>query len=108
MQYIVLAIVAYFIYAKYFGEESGCEKYASKYSCNYVINKASYDVYYWKYLPNEDPANEVFIGHTVGLDSCKNIAINYSVQIREPWNDRAYICILVRDSGYQEKHRLLY
>lgn len=108
MQYIFLAIIAYFIYAKYFDEEAGCEKYASKYSCDYLMNKATYDVYYWKYLPNLNPENEVFIGQTEGLGSCKNIAINYSSLIQEPWNDRAYICILVRDGQYQEKHRLLF
>ena len=36
MPLIVLLIACYIVYTNFFGEESGCERYASKYSCDYV------------------------------------------------------------------------
>jgi hypothetical protein len=97
----------YLIYANFIGEESGCEKYASKFSCSYVEKKATYDVYYWRNVSDGDAEDEKLIGSTVGLAQCKNVAIAHANYIHERWNERAYICMLVKDGRNLEKHRLL-
>lgn len=99
--------VAYFVYSNWFGEESGCEKYASKYSCSYVENKATYDVYYWRNVYEGNPEDDRFIGSVIGIRECVNLAASYAARIREPWNERAYICVLKKDGKNMEKHRLL-
>jgi len=98
----------YFVYTNFFGEESGCDQYASKFSCSYLLEKASYDVYYWHNLSNNDDNDEKLIGHTTGLLNCKNYAVNYASSIHEDWNDRAYICMLVKDGANLEKHRYIH
>ena len=107
MKEIILLIAAYFIYTNFFGEESGCDKYASKFSCKYVIEKADYNVYYWKNVSEDNPEDERLIGRVKGLVECKNKALTHSVVVNENWNDRAYICMLVKDGNNLEKHRLL-
>ncbi len=100
---ILLAGFCYLIITKLFGDESGCSKYASEFSCKYVVEKATYDVFYTKdYLGTERR-----IGATVGLLNCKNIALGYSAQINDDWDERKYICVLVKDGTYLEKHRLI-
>lgn len=71
MKEIIFLVVAYFVYINFFGEESGCEKYASKFSCEYVIEKAGYDVFYWKNVHNDNPEDERLIGRVKGLVECK-------------------------------------
>lgn len=85
----------------------GCKDYASDYSCSYVVNDAEYDVYYWKNISANRDADNIFIGHTKGLRSCKNMALSYVNQTHEIWNERAYICVLIDDGKNKEKHRLL-
>ena len=45
MPLIIIAAICYFVYANFFGEESGCDQYASSYSCKYVEKKAQYEVW---------------------------------------------------------------
>ena len=116
----------------FFGSSKGCEKYASKFPCDYVENKAPYDVYLWipKWLANalrisgvdtgQDYVEE-FVGQTTGLKSVRNMAIRRHQQItnmaeqnlrgwsqdRYRWSDRLYIGILKGKNGERlEKHRL--
>jgi hypothetical protein len=98
----------YLIYTNFIGEGSGCDKYASKFSCSYVEKKASYDVYYWRNVSNGDPADEKYIGSVVGLSDCRDTAIYHARYMHETWNERSYICMLVKDGKSLEKHRLLY
>lgn len=103
---ILIVIAGYFAYQYFLGEESGCEKYSSKYSCEYVENRASYDVYHRHNVENGDGNNEKFIGSSVGLSACQNFAISYANSINASWNNRSYICILKKDGRNMEKHRL--
>lgn len=70
MKEIVFIVIAYVIYVNFFGEESGCEKYASKFSCNYVVNDADYDVYFWKNIFDGNENDEKLIGRVKGLVEC--------------------------------------
>jgi hypothetical protein len=99
-------IVGYFAYQFLFGEESGCDKYSSRYSCDYVENKASYDVYYWRNVQNGNSEDEELIGSITSLSSCKAFATNYANFVNETWNNRSYICMLKMDGKNMEKHRL--
>jgi len=103
---VLLIIVSYFTYQSFWGEESGCDKYSSKYSCDYVENDASYDVYYWSKVQDGNSADEENIGSVTSLGSCKQFAVNYASFINEPWNERSYICMLKKDGKNMEKHRL--
>ncbi len=85
----------------------GCDKYASDYSCSYVIDDANYDVFYYKDVMSGSSYDGKWIGNTKGLRSCKNLAESYATQINEDWNDRSYIYMLIKDGKNQEKHRLL-
>ncbi len=98
----------YFLYVTFLGEESGCNKYASKYSCSYVEQKANYDVYYWFNVSDGNPEDEKFIGSTIGLSACKNLAMRYASSNNQLWNNRSYICVLKKDGRNMEKHRLMY
>lgn len=98
----------YFFYSTFLGEESGCDKYASKYSCTYVEKKANYDVYYWFNVSSGNAEDEKFIGSVVGISACKSLAISYANRHNQQWNDRSYICVLKKDGRNMEKHRLLY
>lgn len=84
-----------------------CEKYASDYSCNYVENDASYEIWYWRNVENDDENDNVLIGMSKGLHECKANAMGFANSIGEEWNDRAYICALIDDGERKEKHRLL-
>ena len=96
----------YLCYQYFLGEGAGCEKYASKYSCSYVEEKASYDVYYWRNVSRGNSADDRYIGSSIGLAECESLAINYARSIGENWNARSYICMLVKDGQNMEKHRL--
>ena len=104
---VLFFAIAYFAYTHWFGDESGCEKYASKYSCSYVENKATYDVYYWRNVYAGNPADDQFIGAVIGIRDCVNLATRYAAMIHETWNERSYICVLKKDGRNMEKHRYL-
>ena len=107
MPLIIVVIIGYFVYANFFGEESGCDRYASKYSCDYVEKKATYDVWYWFNVRAGNEQDNRYIGTTTGLDACRATAVNYH-QVHESfrnWNSRSYICILMKDGTRMEKHR---
>ncbi len=82
---------------------NGCDEYASSYSCKHVVYEAFYDAYYW--IESKD--KYVYLGSSIGLMGCKNLAAAYALKIKEDWWDRAYICHLKKDGRIQEKHRLL-
>lgn len=102
---ILFIVIVYFIWTNFFGDESGCEKYASKYSCKYVEEKANYDVYYWINFQKGDEQDNKLIGSAIGLSDCQNLAIGYANQIKQPWDNRSYICMLIKDGRNMEKHR---
>lgn len=85
----------------------GCEEYASNYSCSYVVDKAEYEVWYWENLERDDGSDEKYIGRAVGLAMCENNARAHAASIDEPFNYRAYICVLMDDGERMEKHRYL-
>ena len=62
---------------------------------------------YWKNVKADNPDDEQVIGTVRGLRECKAMAQGHSTGIGEDWNERSYICALVDDGGYAEKHRLL-
>jgi hypothetical protein len=95
------------VYYFFFSDESGCSKYASNFSCTYVVEKATYDVYYWKNVRYGDPSEETYIGTVTGLINCKNRAVDYAQRIGEQWWDRSYVCMLKKDGRNLEKHRYL-
>jgi len=101
---LAVGVISFWIYDWVFG---GCEKYASKYSCRYVLEKADYEVYYWRNVQDDNEDDNRPIGRIVGLRACKDSALRYAALIDEPWNERAYVCVLVEDGLYMEKHRLL-
>ena len=103
---ILFLFVGYFTFQYFLGEESGCDKYTSKFSCEYVENQASYDVYYWHNVENGNSNDEKFIGSVTGLSSCQNFAVNYARSVNARWNNRSYICVLKKDGRNMEKHRL--
>jgi len=92
----------------FFSDYSGCDKYASEYSCDYVENKATYDIYYWRNVYDNDPRDERFIGSTIGIRSCRDLARSHSVIIEDQWTERSYICMLKKDGKNMEKHRYLF
>ncbi len=93
-------------------EKGSCEKggvYSTQFNCDYAYNKATYDVYYWRYL-NSDKS-ERLVGTTVGLSTCRDTAIyahrNANEQMNQDleWSERMYICMLTKDGHNLEKHR---
>lgn len=102
---VVLIGVAIFLWFKFFGDESGCEKYASKYSCGYVEEKAAYEVYYWSNVTDGNEADNKFVGSVVGLKNCRDFAMGYSRRVNDQWSERSYICALMKDGNRMEKHR---
>jgi hypothetical protein len=106
MKFFLLLIIGYFVYSNFFGNESGCDKYASKFSCNYVEKKATYDVYYWRDVFAGNPEDEKYISSAIGLSQCRDMAISHANYIKERWSERAYICMLKKDGLSLEKHRL--
>ena len=106
MKAIIFIIIAFFVWSNFFGEESGCEKYASKYSCNYVEKKATYEVYYWINVSEGDEKDNKYVGSTEGLSNCRDMAIRYSNTVKDRWSERSYVCALMKDGNRMEKHRL--
>jgi hypothetical protein len=103
---ILLIILAFFVWKNFFGDESGCDRYASKYSCEYVEKRATYEVYYWINVSDGDERDNKYVGTTVGLQSCRDMAIGYSRSVKDRWTERSYICALMKDGNRMEKHRL--
>ena len=106
MKVIFVLIIAFFVWTFYFGEESGCDKYASKYSCDYVEKKATYEVYYWINVSDGDEKDNKYVGSAVGLQNCRDMAIRYSNTVKDRWSERSYVCGLMKDGNRMEKHRL--
>lgn len=108
MKTIIFIIAVILIYQNFFGDESGCDAYASNYSCEYLKNKAQYEVWYWHNVEDNDPRDEKFIGTVTGLSACYSYARNYHAtnESYKPWNNRSYICALMKDGKRMEKHRL--
>jgi len=71
------------------------------------MDKASYDVYYWFNVSNDDAKDEKFIGNVVGLPSCLNYAIAYANAKNQVWSNQSYICVLKKDGLNMEKHRYI-
>lgn len=84
-----------------------CAEYVSDYSCNYVINSAEYEVWFWRNLSSDNEADNQMIGRAQGLRMCENTARAYAAAIGEPFNYRAYICHLIEDGVLMEKHRFI-
>jgi hypothetical protein len=101
------AIAVGFLWLAYDAIFGGCDRYASKFSCRHIINNADHEAWYWRNLGIDNPDDERPIGRVVGLRACKDSAMRYAASIEETWNERAYICILVKQGEYLEKHRLL-
>ncbi len=104
----ILVVLAFAATLGACGSVSGeCSEYASHYPCDYVENKAEYEVWYWRHLARDDENNETFIGRAIGLQMCEGNARAFAAATGEIFNDRAYICILMDDGKRMEKHRLL-
>jgi len=116
---IISAIVGIFYYnsssssASGITEKGSCEKggvYSKQFNCDYAYNKATYNVYYWRYLNSDKSEREV--GTVVGLSACRDTAIyahrNANQQMNQDlaWSERMYICMLTKDGRNLEKHRL--
>lgn len=102
---VFLIVVVSLLYMTFVTDEK-CEKYSSKFSCNYVEKEANYEVYYWINVFGGDELNNKLIGSTIGLQSCRDIAVRYSNLVKDQWSDRAYVCMLMKDGRGVEKHRL--
>jgi hypothetical protein len=85
----------------------GCDKYASKHSCNYVENEATYNVLFYFPTRSSD-SKEYYVGTTKGLQQCGAQAKSYAFQ-KGGGNasyDWGYICCMqTKDSSCEEKHR---
>jgi len=105
MDKVLIFIIVFIIWTKFFGDESGCEKYASQYSCEYVEKKANYEVYYWINVSDGDERDNKYVGSAIGLQNCRDMAIYYSNAVKDRWTERSYICALMKDGNIMEKHR---
>lgn len=85
----------------------GCERYASEYPCSYVVDEATYEVWYWRHLENDNPDDEKLIGTAIGIRMCEQNAQAYATSLGEQFNYRAYICVLMDKGERMEKHRNL-
>jgi hypothetical protein len=99
---------------------SKCEKYASKFSCDFVEKQATYKVFYWKDVLKGNEQDNRFVGMSIGLFQCRDIAVNAhraEMEYRKSkwknwsesddnWSERSYICMLTKDGKDLEKHRL--
>lgn len=65
----------------------------------------SYDVYYWKNLGREDPADNLFIGNVKTVVECEKMAMEYAAKIHERWYYRSYICMKIINGHAISKHR---
>lgn len=102
---LLIGVIGYFIYTNLFGINSGCEKYASEYSCDYMLYDASYDVYYWRNVTEGNREDEKYITSVTGLLSCYSAAVDYARSINEQWNNRSYICILKKNGNDEGRFR---
>jgi hypothetical protein len=98
---------------------SGCDQYASKFSCSYVEKEATYKVYYWKDVFKNNENDNQFVGMATGLSQCRDTAIyahrsemeyrkrnwNSWSESDDNWSERSYICMLTKDGKDLEKHR---
>ena len=107
MHYLVIALAG-LIYYFFFSDYSGCDKYASEFSCEYVEERAHYDVYYWRNVYDANPSDERYIGTVKGIRACRDLSRNYSVRIEDEWTERSYICMLRKDGKNLEKHRYIF
>ena len=82
----------------------GCREYASNYSCSYIKNKATYDVYFWNNINLGDGEK---IGTVTGLASCRELAQNVAFERSQMFGDRKYVCFLMEDGAKIERHRPL-
>jgi hypothetical protein len=85
----------------------GCSAYASKHSCGYVENQATYNVLF--YFPSRgSDSKEYYVGTAKGLQQCGAQARSYAFQkgngsVNYDWG---YICCMqTKDSNCEEKHR---
>lgn len=102
---ILLLIAGGMIWA--FTSDDGCEEYASEFSCSYVEDDAEYEVWYWRNLERGNSSDNVRIGKAKGIRMCEVNAQAFAAAVGEPWNYRAYICVLMKDGQRMEKHRNL-
>jgi hypothetical protein len=85
----------------------GCKEYASKYSCDYVENQATYNIYFY-FSANGSKSKEYYLGTAKGLRQCGIQARSYALQkangsINYDWS---YICCMkTKESSCEEKHR---
>jgi len=103
----VLVILSFVAYKYFIDDEIGCDIYASKYSCKYIVEKATYDVYYWSNVSNNDPKDDKLVGTVKGLPACLAYATEYNNSLKQTWNERSYVCVLKKDGQSIEKHRYL-
>jgi hypothetical protein len=125
---IISAIVGIFFYNNSSGtvssitEKGSCEKggvYSKQFNCDYVYNKATYKVYYWKDVFKDNGNDNRFVGTAIGLSKCRDTAIyahraemeyrksnwNSWSNSDDNWSERSYICMLTKDGRDLEKHR---
>jgi hypothetical protein len=73
-QAIIFVVLAFWGWQTFFGDKSGCDEYASNYSCKYVTEKATYEVWYWFDVNKNNPDDDKYIGTAIGLSNCRNVA----------------------------------
>jgi len=83
----------------------GCSKYPSAYSCDYVENKADYEVWYWRNVEDDNEDDNKLIGHATGLQQCEDNARAYAEAIGDEFTERSYVCSLMDDGKRMENHR---
>lgn len=71
------------------------------------MNRAEYEVWYWRNLENDEESDNTYLGRAIGLRMCEANARAFAEAIAEPFNYRAYVCVLMDDGRRMEKHRLL-
>jgi hypothetical protein len=85
----------------------GCAEYASKHSCDYVKNKATYNVLFYFPARSSD-SKEYYVGTSKGLEQCNDQARSYAFKKGNGNTnyDWGYICCMqTKDSSCEEKHR---
>ena len=82
----------------------GCREYSSDYSCSYIKNKATYEVYYWNDISLRDGEK---IGTVIGLSSCRELARRISLERNQQFHSRKYLCFLMENGVKMERHRPL-
>lgn len=103
----LLVTLGFVIYHLFIDDETGCDTYASKYSCKYIVEEATYDVYYWANVSNGNPDDDKLVGTVKGLPACLAHATEYNNSLKQKWNERSYVCVLKKAGLNMEKHRYL-